>query len=136
MQNLLWIDIAILIIIGISMLISLFRGFVREVLSLVVWVAAFWVAITFSPRIAELLVSKISVPSVRTFLAFGALFLGTLFAGGLINFFVGKLISATGLSGTDRMLGVFFGIGRGIVIAIVIAINTYPQVMVVYEETW
>ena len=122
MHDMLWIDIAILVIIGISMLISLFRGFVREVLSLVAWVAAFWVAITFSPHIADLLVSKISVPSVRTFLAFGVLFLATLLTGGLINFFVGKLISVTGLTGTDRLLGLFFGLARGIAIVTVLVL--------------
>jgi membrane protein required for colicin V production len=122
MHQLIWVDIGILAIIGVSTLISLFRGFVREVLSLVAWAVAFWVAITFSPQVAGLFAAQISVPSARTFLAFGALFVATLFVGGLVNFVIGRLIAATGLTATDRLLGIFFGLARGIAIVTVLVL--------------
>ena len=60
-----WIDYAILAIVGISGVISLMRGFIREALSLAGWIAAFWMAIAFSGRAALWLEGYITVPSVR-----------------------------------------------------------------------
>jgi hypothetical protein len=68
------------------------------------------VAKTFHPAVAEMLVNKISLPSARWFLAYGLLFVGTLFALGVVNFLIGRLVAITGLSGTDRMLGIIFGV--------------------------
>ena len=53
---------------------------------------------------------QISVPSVRQASAFLCLFVGVLLATGIIIYFVGLVVEKTGLSGTDRMLGVIFGI--------------------------
>lgn len=123
-----WVDYAILGIIGISALVSLVRGFVREAISLASLVIAFWVATQFSAHVGDLLAGKISVPSVRVAVAFGLLFVLTLFLGGLVNYLAGLLVSKTGLSGTDRMLGLLFGILRGaaIVTLLVLAAGLTP----------
>jgi len=115
-----WADIAILSIIGISALISLFRGFVREVLSLVAWVAAFWIAFAFTERGAAYLMDYISLPSARYVVAFVVLLVVSLLVIGIINHLIAKLVDKTGLTGTDRMLGVVFGIVRGIAVVGVI----------------
>ena len=115
-----WADIAILSIIGISALISLFRGFIREVLSLVAWIIAFWVAFTFTEPVSGLLQGVISFPSGRYIAAFLALFIGTLIAIGVVNFLIGRIIESSGLSGTDRLLGVVFGMVRGLAVVVVI----------------
>ena len=124
-----WVDYAILTIIGISAFISILRGFVREALSLLGWIVAIWVSLSFADNIAALLVDKISVPSVRTASAFLILFLACLIAAGIINFLAGNLVEKTGLSGTDRMLGVVFGTVRGaVVVGILVVLAGFTAV--------
>jgi len=112
----LWIDYVIIGIIALSAVISIVRGFVKEVLSLVAWILAFWVALTFSPQFSVLLSDYISTPSISLFTAFSGLFIVTLILSALVNNMIAAIVEKTGLSGTDRMLGVLFGLLRGVAI--------------------
>ena len=124
-----WVDYAILTIIGVSALISILRGFIREALSLLGWIVAIWASMSFADDIAALLVDKISVPSVRIVSAFLILFVACLIVAGVINFLAGKLVEKTGLSGTDRMLGVVFGTVRGaLVVGILVLLAGFTAV--------
>lgn len=115
-----WLDYAILAIIAISILISIIRGFTKEALSLAAWIVAAWVALTFSEKAEPLLRDYIEIPSIRLLVAFVALFIITLFLGAFVNYLISQVVKKTGLSGTDRMIGVFFGLARGIVIVAVL----------------
>ena len=111
-----WVDYSILAIIGASVLISLWRGFTKEALSLAGWVIAAWVALTFANNLQTLLEPHISVPSLRLVVAFAILFIATLFLAGLVNYLAVQVIKKTGLSGTDRVVGILFGVARGCVV--------------------
>jgi len=117
-----WVDFTILGIILLSSMVSLFRGFVREAFSLLAWMIALWVGWTFRLPMAELLVNVVSVPSLRTLLAFAILVVTTLLLGALINSMLVKLLQKTGLSGMDRLLGLGFGLARGVIIVSVLVI--------------
>jgi membrane protein required for colicin V production len=119
---LIWVDIAILVIVSISALVSLLRGLIKEVLSLLAWVLAFWVAITFADPFAGAFAGHIETPSLRLVVAFLILFIATLLVAGLVNFLIGKLVAKTGLSGTDRVLGMVFGIVRGIAVVAILVL--------------
>lgn len=130
-----WVDWAIIGVIVVSALISLKRGFVKEALSLASLVLAVVVARLFGNQLSTLLVDYISVPSVRLLVAYGALFVGTMSVGGMINHLISHVVEMTGLSGTDRMLGMLFGLARGAIIVIV-AVAVMARLPVTEDGWW
>lgn len=116
-----WADYALLLVLGVSMAVGLWRGFVVEVLSLAVWIAAFWLAMAFGADAAGLF-TGVGAASARLFLGYASVFLGVLLAGGLVTWAIGKFIANTGLSATDRVLGLGFGLARGVVLACVVVL--------------
>jgi len=127
-------DAVILIVTGISCLFGLWRGLIKEVLSLLTWVAALLVARVYSQYLAELLVNVIDSGSVRYVTAFAILFVIVMMLGTLLNHFMAKLITVTGLKFADRILGGAFGIARGVVIVLVILF--IAGVFVAETEQW
>lgn len=115
-----WVDAVILGIVLVSSLISLSRGYVKEALSLVTWLLAGIVAWTFGGSLAHHLQPYIETSSVRTITACALLFVATLIVCGLINFILVQLIRVTGLTGTDRLLGMVFGAARGLFLVVVL----------------
>lgn len=115
-----WPDYVIFAVLGLSVIMGFFRGFMRETMSLAIWAAAFWVAFTFTAKVTPLLENGIELPSARTAIAFAMLFLAALIIGGIISWVIGQLVEKTGLSGTDRMLGGVFGILRGIALVVLL----------------
>jgi membrane protein required for colicin V production len=117
-----WVDYVIVGIVGLSAVISLVRGFVREAISLVTWIAAFWIALLFFRDLAVHLEPWIELQSLRLGAAFAILLLLSLLLGGVLGFLMGQLVDKTGLSGTDRMIGVFFGLARGAVLVAILVL--------------
>ena len=121
-----WVFAAIL---GASFLLGAWRGLVYEVLSVASWVAAFLVAQWFAPDVAGWLPMGGSAQSLRYAAAFGLVFIGVVFAGGLVAWLVKKLVEAVGLRPVDRVLGAAFGLLRGalLLMAIAIVVNMSPM---------
>jgi len=120
MASLNWADWTLIIIITLSSLMSLKRGFIKEALSLATWVVAFIVARTFHTHFQTLLIDAVDEPTLRVIAAFSILFVGTLLVGAGVNFIVGALVRLTGLTPVDRLLGVVFGLARGLILSVVV----------------
>lgn len=125
-----WFDLAILFVIGLSVITGLFRGFIKELIALCVWIASIWLAFAYSPQITPLLRSYIHNHSACIAVSFVVILLGSLFAGGLLNASFGLIVRHTGLSGADRLLGMGFGFVRGVfivaLIMLVVKVTSIP----------
>ncbi len=126
------VDWIIFGIIGLSAFIGLFRGFIKEALSLVGWFAAFVLASTFAHSLGAMF-TGIEAESLRYMAAFGSIFIICLIAVALINGFLSALVDATGLNGTDRLLGSVFGIGRGFILILAVVV-LLPGVVPVEQD--
>lgn len=134
--NFVWLDWAILVVILVSTLISLKRGFFKESLSLLVWLVAFVVSLLFYPDVMVYLEGMIESPSLRKAAAIVILFAAMLLAGGVVNHTVAKLVLLTGLAGMDRLLGMVFGALRGVVVVVLLLMLGQALFPLPREQWW
>jgi membrane protein required for colicin V production len=116
-----WVDWGIVCVLGLSIFLSLWRGFVCEALSLLGWIAGFILASRYSPWLASYLSDLISGDVVRQVLAFLGVMVATLIATSLVSRLLQSVIQAVGLSFFDRILGSAFGLVRGVVVLLIMA---------------
>lgn len=114
------IDWSIAAIAGFSIALGLWRGFLREVLSLVGWVAGLWLAVLHAVPLGERFPFDLPWPAARTALAALLIVIGCLVAAALIATLLRRLLSAVSLSGTDRLLGALFGAARAALLLLVL----------------
>ena len=122
-------DLIIAVLIITSAIYGLYRGLIRELISLVAWVLAFFLAILFSPNFANLLDPTWAGETLRLIFSFSAIFVGVLIVSSFIQFVVRKFLSLVGLGSLDRFLGLVFGVVRGLVIStimLVLFIELFP----------
>lgn len=111
-----WVDFVILAAVGLSVVVGLWRGLVKEAFSLATWLAAIWLAAKFAWVGESALMSLSAPPQVKIWLARGLVFFVVLIAGSALAWFAVKLVRGVGLSIPDRLLGAVFGLGRGALI--------------------
>ncbi len=119
-MNWTWIDWLLIAFILISGVISLWRGFIKECLSVVIWLLSIVIAWLYADSLAFTLDGVIDSYAARFAISAVALSVGVLLTGAIIQMILGKLISFTGFSSTDRLIGVIFGLCRGIMIITII----------------
>lgn len=117
-----WLDYAILGVLAVSVVWGIWRGFVREVISLAGWVLAFLAANAVAGPLGDALPTSISSPEVRVLTAFLIVFIFTLSIATVAGMLLSRLLKAAGLGGLDRTLGGLFGLARGVVILLALAV--------------
>jgi membrane protein required for colicin V production len=116
-----WVDLSLLAILGISVLVGLWRGFVFEIVSLLGWVIAFVLANTLAPLLSPLLPWGEPGSPERFWIAYVLLFVLILILCSILARLMRALISATPLTFIDRLLGGAFGVARGAVVLVIVA---------------
>lgn len=125
-------DWAVIGIVGLSGLLALFRGFVREVLSLAAWLIAAFVTVHCFAGVSTMLEPHIASTTVRTLVAGGGLFFGTLIFAAIINTIIIRFLNAGGDIGMlDSVFGMLFGVIRGL---FVVALGFLMVTVVLTDE--
>ncbi len=128
------IDLGFIAVILVSALIGLGRGLIREVLSLIVWVAALGLAWLYHKPFGELLTAQIAQPPVRLGVAFVAIVLIVLVLGAILGSLLSLGIRKAHLGGVDGALGFVFGAARG---ALLVAMAVYlASLTPMPDEAW
>jgi membrane protein required for colicin V production len=118
-----WVDYAIIVVVGLSVITGLMRGFVKEIIALGIWIIAIWIGFKYSPVLSASLKPYIPDNSLRGILSFVVLLLGVIIVGGLLNMLLSLILNRSGLKGTDRLLGMGFGFVRGtFIVALLIGV--------------
>jgi len=113
-------DYVVLTIVAVSLLLGLWRGVVGELIALAAWVLAFLAAVEFGGEIGNTIFTGIADASLRNLAGCVAVFVAVLIVMALLRLAVREMIKALGLSLSDRLLGLIFGVGRGVLIALIL----------------
>jgi membrane protein required for colicin V production len=109
-------DYLFIAILLVSVALGVIRGFVREAISLLVWLGGLWLAWRYAYLLYPYLGGALAEPGLREWIARVLLLVIILFVGSAVGALITYLLHrAAGLAATDRMLGVLFGIVRALV---------------------
>ena len=116
-----WVDLTIIALVCASGVFGAMSGFIKEFIGLVIWVVAGLVSWRFAPQLAVELTPWLSLESTRIMGAAAILFTLTLVLGALLSRALDTLVTASGMKGTDRFVGLIFGILRGVCVLVFVA---------------
>jgi membrane protein required for colicin V production len=113
-------DYAVIGIVALSLVLGLWRGVVSEMMALAAWVLAFMAALEFGAESGQLVFPGIADPAVRALAGCALVFFGVLVAMSLVRMAVRSMVKALGLSVSDRLLGMIFGLARGVLLVMIL----------------
>lgn len=113
-------DYVVLVIVGLSIIVSMMRGLLAEVLSIMGWFVAFFVARTYSSQLAPMMPAELPTESLRVLASFVVLFLATFLVTSLLAIALTSIFKKVGLGWLNRLMGGFFGLARGLLIVCII----------------
>ena len=113
-------DYVVIGIVGLSLLFGLWRGVVGEIIALIAWVLAIFAALEFGGQVGQMVFAGITDPAMRLLAGCVLIFVGVLVAMSLVRMAVRSMVKALGLSVSDRLLGMVFGLLRGVLVTMVL----------------
>lgn len=116
------LDIFLVVVVALSAVVGLMRGLVREALSLAVWLGAAWAAFEYGATGAAQLTGIVEDPGLRLWAGRLLVFVTLVFIGSVISWFIGYLVRRSVITGTDRVLGLAFGVARGVLVVGLVAL--------------
>jgi len=122
-----WLDIVLIIILCITFILGLIRGFVKQIIGILAVVVGLALAIIYYPYVSQIFFSLISHRILSNFLGFLFIFLAVLGLGGLFSHLLSKLIKGP-FKFFDRVLGGVLGTLKGVLICVIIvfALLVFP----------
>ena len=120
------IDFVILGVLVISLFFGIWRGLVKEAISILAWVSSFFISITFVSALSEILFESLGSRFISLPLSFALLFIGTMMFFSLVSFLMNEVIRASGLKSFDKLLGALFGLAKGTtIVAVLCAVSRF-----------
>lgn len=113
-------DYIVIGIVGVSLLFGLWRGVVGEIIALVAWALAIFAAVEFGAKLGQWAFTGLNDPAVRTLAGCVLVFVAVLVIMALLRMAVSHMVKALGLSASDRILGMLFGLLRGLLVCMVL----------------
>ena len=117
-----WLDYALSGVLLVSIGWGIWRGLVRETMSLAGWVIAFLAANLFAAPLSGLVPASVARPEWRVLIAYVAIFIVSLVVTTLAAMLLSRIVKAAGLGALDRLLGALFGLLRALIIVLAFAI--------------
>jgi membrane protein required for colicin V production len=115
-------DLVVIVIVGLSVLLSLIRGLVREVLALAAWVVAFLAANVLAAEVGHWMPEALPSEELRLLAGFVCVFVVVLVAMSVLAMLVSRLVKSAGLGVEDRLLGAVFGLARGLMVVMIMVL--------------
>jgi membrane protein required for colicin V production len=116
------LDYAVIGVLLVSVIWSALRGVVREIISLGGWIIAFLAANLFAGPLAVHLPQAVPGEAMRVLVAFLVIFVSVLVVSALVGLLLSRLMKAVGLGAMDKALGALFGLARGLILVLAVAL--------------
>lgn len=113
-------DYVVIGIVSLSLLFGLWRGVVGEIIALLAWALAIFAALEFGSLVGRTVFVGMADPAMQTLAGCVLIFVGVLVVMSLIRMAVKSMVKALGLSMSDRLLGMVFGLARGVLVCMVL----------------
>lgn len=127
-------DWVLLGILALSLLLGIWRGLVHEFFALAAWVVAFFVSQWLAPLVSQWLPLSGMAPALQYAVAYGVVFVVTVFVVGFVSWVIRQLLHSVGLAPADRALGGLFGLVRGVVV--LLALTVVVQMVGMHQQVW